>query len=484
MADDSEIFAASFAQELHAARLRALPNVIGIATGFRQQEGEYRDEIAVQVFVSRKYERSHIPDGALIPRRLEGPNGSDVRTDVIDAGFMQPLVDPTRYRPIKGGSSISAATGTGTLGGWAWDETDNTIVGLTCNHVLTANDQTQLPANDTVIQPGGADGGTTANDTIGAGKRIVPIATASPSTGSIGARAGSVAGAAPVNAVDAAILTVSQRWVDEIVQIGPGIYETGTPTLGDAVQKHGRTTGLTTNGTIISVNASWTLSYPAGSATVGTGPSVFNIQSTDGNRFGDRGDSGSLIFSTTRGVLSTTYPALGIQFAGGGTPFGTIIGASAIGSVFALLNIETLCDGAIEALLAAIGGSGTTATTSAKMLQLRRLRDEHLAQTSAGAAFLNIVTMHTPALASSVLTDDETFGLVVKALAPLLSQPTNIHILDTTIDAEMLVSFQRVARRMRDVVPEAGSTIEQLVEAAAKAEGQQVREALTMLDHS
>jgi hypothetical protein len=156
MADSKELLRAKCCQEIHQDRLRLLPNVIGTATG-RQKKGKFTRDACVQVFVSRKYSLDSLPEDAIVPGELPDSHGARVSVDVIDAGFVQLLQDTTRYRPVQGGCWIGNLTriNAGTLGGWACDDADDTIVFLTNNHVVTAtNNRQAIPTPSGIVQPG------------------------------------------------------------------------------------------------------------------------------------------------------------------------------------------------------------------------------------------------------------------------------------------------------------------------------------------
>lgn len=478
MAEPNDVSRVKIAQEQNAGSLFARPNVIGTATGYRQSEGEYTEDVCVQVFVSRKYPRSHLPSWAVVPWEVPGPDGEGVPTDVIDAGYFQPIQDTTRYRPVVGGCSIGNLTGTnaGTLGGWACDETDDSTVFLTNNHVVTAStNRTAIPATSGIVQPGQLDGGSAPADQIGQTKRIVPIPT-NPSQG-----------AAPTTAVDAAIGTITAGRDHDVLNIGPAIYEIATPTLGMNVQKRGRTTQLTTNGRIVSVNASWTLNYgrqfnPA-FAQIGIGNSVFNIASTDGNRFGDRGDSGSLIFAQNTDTLEGTRPVLGLLFAGGstgpGAEFGTLIGACNINSVFNRLNLTTICDCAVRAILEAIfEGTEHRETTGLsktglrrKERQLRGVRERIVDEAPLGEAAVKLVTKKTPAISEVLVKDDKAFGLAVRAFGSLRQTRTALDLLQTELDEETVEDLSALAQRIAEINPDLEEPARLLESAVSEAEG-------------
>ena len=94
-----------------------------------------------------------MPDVIFLSRK----EGKELRlpTDVIETPRPAPEQDPeTRIRPVPGGVSFGINGSTGTLGGWVWDTTDDTIVALTNNHVLL-----NTIGADT-LQQGTADGGS------------------------------------------------------------------------------------------------------------------------------------------------------------------------------------------------------------------------------------------------------------------------------------------------------------------------------------
>jgi hypothetical protein len=463
MASNEQISLVRRARAVHGDHLVSYPNVIGIAAGFRQRDGIYTDDVAVQVFVSRKHPRRALTSRAVIPPTVSGPDGEPVPTDVIDAGFMQPIADTATYRPVEGGCSAGTAAVdlAGTLGGWAWDDTDQSTVFLTCNHVLTTSDRTVLPADRSVLQPALLDGGTEPGQVIGDGKRIIPIQVSSATP-------------FPVTAVDCGIGTITASFNDEIIAIGPGIFESEAPVLGMNVQKRGRTTELTTNGRITSLDASWNLNYGLGTATIGSGPSVFNISSTDGNIFADHGDSGSLIFDQSPGSISGSYPAVGLLFAGGGDPFGTLIGASAISSVFSALSLNTLCGGAINELIQSIG----TDDVRRKSAQLRRLRDQVLPQYPGGSALADLVTRNAPTLATLILLDETAHDLAVDAFRGLIEQPTNTALLDSRLDAGTIVRLQRLADHVAHRLPEGAPALSALSDLLTAIEGMSITELL------
>jgi hypothetical protein len=276
----------------HSNILWRYPNVIGTVVGFRQRAGKYTDEVAIQVYVSRKLAKSSLRYTEMIPPSFWGPDGEAIATDVIEAGSFR--LTNGRYRPVEGGCSIGpigvgVGDEAGTLGGFAWDTTDQSVVMLTCNHVLTTDDPTTLPNDTSILQPAMLDGGIESQDTIGQSKRIVPIAVSTNAP-------------YPESAVDCGIATITAAWNTDIIDMGRGIFLTAAPEMGMPVQKRGRSTGHTTNGMISATDGQFLVPYeqfPSAFALMGIATSVFQVTSTDGNPFAADGDSGSLIATLT-----------------------------------------------------------------------------------------------------------------------------------------------------------------------------------------
>jgi hypothetical protein len=113
----------------------------------------------------------------------------------------------------------------------------------------------------------------------------------------------------------------------------------------------------------------------------------FVVTSTDGNQFSAPGDSGSLITNQQRGELNNTLPVVGLLYAGGNNSMNVPITiANDINAVLAALNLTTVCDAAVRALIEAIFGVSERVTTfprimARKEVQLRRLRSRVLAET-------------------------------------------------------------------------------------------------------
>ncbi len=435
------------AQDAHFEQLAAKANVVAVGTGYRTRNGRRTKEICVQVFVRRKVAEQQLAAEAVVPDELPMTDGP-VTTDVVELHLPEAQQDTTRYRPVPGGCSIGpeATVSAGTLGGFACDDTDSTIVQLTNNHVISGLDT--LPALRRIVQPGRLDGGVLPGDVIGALKRHVVVNTVP-----------NVAGAnPPVSVVDAAIGTITVARTDEVRQLGvPAIYELQAPALGMNVQKRGRTTRLTTNGTVTSINVTTLITY-RNQTRLGRVQNSFIITSTNGANFSAAGDSGSLVFNQARGELNGTFPVVGLLFAGGTNNAGTPITiANDINAVFGALDLETVCTCVARAIIRAIFGSQGAEDRDASGLlrtkerQLRRFR-EGLARSGAfGRAFAAMAEREAARVGHVLFTDDEAFRLLVKALRPFVEQRDAQDVLKTKLDAETaatLVAFSaRVTRQ-------------------------------------
>jgi hypothetical protein len=106
------------------------------------------------------------------------------------------------------------------------------------------------------------------------------------------------------NRVDAAAaITTTSLASSEILGLGQPNTALGTPAIGMAVTKSGRTTGVTT-GTVLAVNSTVNVSYGS------CGTATFVGQVLTSARLGDSGDSGSVVLE------QGTNTPVGLYFAG------------------------------------------------------------------------------------------------------------------------------------------------------------------------
>jgi hypothetical protein len=224
----------------------------------------------------------------------------------------------------------------GTLGALVEDVNGKQYI-LSNNHVLARTNLATI--GEDIIQPGLIDQNPTcfkdATDIVADLSAFIPILFKTKGT-------------MPSNVVDAAIARVRTSAtgfiVDPtgfIVDIGTLSSETVDASLGMAVKKSGRTTGLT-NGNITAVHATIDVSYGSGKTARFTNQIV--VGSGD---FIASGDSGSLMVED----VLTNPRAVGLLFAGGST---TAV-ANPIGDVLNAFNVSMV-------------GSDSSASVTGKIL--------------------------------------------------------------------------------------------------------------------
>jgi len=456
MTQAEQVMRALSTQEQYAEQLLQFRHVIGVATGYRSRRGRTTSEICVQVFVDRKLPPESLAAADVVPRSLEVAGQSSVGTDVMEITIEAQPPDPGRYRPVPAGCSIGpeSSVSAGTLGGWGCDQTDDTIVLLTNNHVISNLDA--LPALRRIVQPGRLDGGVLPDDVIGSLKRHVVVNTVPNTPGA----------APPLSVVDAAIGTIDVDYTPNLLQLNvPVTYEIRTPALAMNVQKRGRTTRLTTNGRITSINATIDISYRSGTR-LGRIQNAFIITSTDGSLFSDRGDSGSLILDQVEGELEGAFPVVGLLFGGGTDAGGTPVTiANDINAVFGALNLTTVCTCVARAVIRAVfGAESAEARGDApvpfdrqiyvhKERQLRRFRDQLRESGVFGEEIDKLIRTQTARVGSVLTHDEQAFGLLVRALRPFVKQPTNLDVLETRLDRDSIDSLLKFAARLSRTAP-------------------------------
>jgi PKD repeat protein len=285
------------AQEKHTKVLMAKDGVEGTAVG-----ADENDQFVVKVYTAR-------PGVTGIPLSLEGV---PVR-EVVSGKIYARVVDPTdRFvRPVPTGVSTGHPDITaGTIACRVKDSAGN-VYALSNNHVYANENRASI--GDNVLQPGTYDGGINPNDAIGTLYDFEPI----------------VFGMWGVNIIDAAIALCSTGTLgNSTPEDGYGIPNSETlpvseDLLGQAVQKYGRTTGLTT-GTVTGINGAFLVRYSRSFA-------IFYDQiAIEVTGFSAGGDSGSLIVTD-----DGNKNPVGLLFAGSDTM--TI--ANPIGPVLSLLDV-------------------------------------------------------------------------------------------------------------------------------------------------
>ncbi|MCF3105169.1 hypothetical protein IPZ58_26780 [Streptomyces roseoverticillatus] len=295
------------------------PNVTGIDVGYKEVGGELTDQIAVRVHVARKTD--DIPSADRVPERIDG-----FVTDVVERVYelqvasrpvdMTLQADTRHVATLKGGVSmgpsrvIGGFVFSGTLGAVVIDNATRAKAALTNFHVAAVDSDFQV--GDRMVQPSLGDTGVAPQGEFGA------LLRATLST-----------------AVDGALISIDPGRAAscEVDEIGP-VRGTKKATLGMAVRKRGRTTGLT-HGSVDGVSGSVQVDYGDGLG-VRTLKNQVSIKA-DASRnalFSDHGDSGSVIVDDDGFVVA-------LLFAGAGDS----TSANPIAAVLSELNISMCTSG-------------------------------------------------------------------------------------------------------------------------------------------
>jgi hypothetical protein len=293
-------------------------NVVATGVGYKVTGGQRTETPAIVCSVERKRPAAELTARDLVPPTVEG-----VATDVVETGRIRSLQAPTgRFRPAPGGVSIGHRDITaGTLGCLVMKSGQAFI--LSNNHVLANSNEAEI--GDPILQPGPIDGGSGTNDRLATLEAFVPIGFQAPEPPSecgfasvvitllnagcrlIGSRTRYriVSLQQQENLVDAALARPVSAGdvIDQIHGIGR-ITGTAQASLGTAVMKSGRTTGVTT-GEILQIDVTVDVQYGSGRIARFTDQLLAGAMSQGG-------DSGSA-------VLDDQHRLVGLLFAGSDT---------------------------------------------------------------------------------------------------------------------------------------------------------------------
>jgi hypothetical protein len=298
------------AQARHTDRLLQIAGVVGTAIGLAPD-----GSAAVEIFTKSAAIRG-------LPVTLDGVPVSEVETGeirAIAASVVAPAaaavsINPTSKfaRPVPIGVSTGnqGQCSAGTIA--ARVKSGSTVYALSNNHVYAL--ENSAPIGSKILQPGRYDLNCANGSTsvIGSLSKYVKIAFSTTAS----------------NKVDAAI------GVSTAGNLGRGTPSNGygvpsatiaTAALNQAVQKYGRTTGLTT-GSVVGINATVNVAY-----THGTARFVGQVLIRGPGQFSRPGDSGSLIVTNN----SSKRP-VALLFAGGSNGY-TV--ANPIGAVLTALGV-------------------------------------------------------------------------------------------------------------------------------------------------
>ena len=487
--------------ESYADELANYPGVISVSTGYRVRGGKETREAVVVVSVERKLPPEELRPDAICPGELLISGGTQVGVDIVEdlGGYPELLQDVARYDPIPGGVSMGRVTSqsAGTLGGWFCTPDDDAggfdVVWLTNTHVVSGTLNT-IPGDSRVVQPSRLDDNTNWGlNVFGRTTQISPFNT-SPFN-----PVNPASSPPPIAALDAAIGTANDD-VDldyRVLNIAPAPFELDQVTGGMTVQKRGRTTRRTTGGTVLGATTNpWTtvnVTYLnrtrwARFGTPGTTP-VFRVRSArtgQANSFSLGGDSGSLIFDTARGNLASTFPCVGLLFAGNGNGIAAGVRSTTwafdIGSVAAQLQLETVCTCVIRAILAAIFGRNDRARGASTSFEvkradrmMRRFRDKVLSGSRVGQVITEAVAQTAPDVSRVLAQDEISFGLAVELLTPWARAATSLSVLAREIDEQTVSLATELGERVIRLCPETTDRVAPLIELIHEYEGQPVR---------
>lgn len=150
-----------------------LRNVVGLGAGWKRVRGQVTDRPALVVLVRRKLPVRLLSAADRVPREVGG-----WPTDVVETGGFTAFQRTGRMRPAHPGVSISHVFGpTGTLGAVVFDKRDRPAI-LSNNHIManaTNGRDDRAALGDSILQPGGADGGTAPGDAIARLSAFVPL---------------------------------------------------------------------------------------------------------------------------------------------------------------------------------------------------------------------------------------------------------------------------------------------------------------------
>ena len=295
------------------AEYLARPGVNGIDVGYKVVGGVQTDEVAIRVHVEKK--KASVPKAQAVPASIDG-----VVTDVLERTYELQVVrtpltfsaqaDTTHYATLQGGISIGPSRVIGgfvyygTLGAVVTDNVSGQKAAVTNFHVACVDSGWNV--GDRQVQPSRGDTGTVPGDEFGAILRAVLSSH-----------------------IDGAVLSIDagRTTAGTIVDIGT-VNGTKPATLGMAVRKRGRTTGLT-HGSVDGLSLTVNVDYGDGLGVHTLTNQVSIATDTAQNPlFSDHGDSGSVIVDSTGAVVA-------LLFAGSGT---NTVG-NPIASVLSELNI-------------------------------------------------------------------------------------------------------------------------------------------------
>ena len=210
------------AYELLLGSLGQRPEVSGVDVGYKYEDGERTRKLAVRVHVLKKRPRRGLAETERVPRHVQG-----VPTDVVEARYRSQgsSAPPAweRHETLRPGVSVgNANTDTGTLGLVVFDNESGAPCILSAWHVLAGPFGAE---GDAITQPARMDQGRLPRDIVARLHRFFP----------------------PGPWGDAAVAELTGRRPHEASQLSSGVRlaRLDVPSLGQVLEKSGRTTGVT-----------------------------------------------------------------------------------------------------------------------------------------------------------------------------------------------------------------------------------------------
>lgn len=283
--------------------LLAQPGVVGVDIGEKITAGEPTGELGIVVYVREKKNERHLPPEEIVPSAV-----GDVKTDVQELVIeLQPamqrvgvaLPPAEQSTPLTGGISMGPSRSVhlvppeveaegdysfvGTLGAMVQDRGSGSPMALTNFHVACVDDGWSV--GDRMVQPGIPDGGDPATQEFGALSR-----------------------ASLTDGTDGAVITLDggRPWLPTVDGIGD-VLGVAAAIVGGAVQKQGRTTGLTF-GTVGSLDATLSLDYGDGIGVQTLRRQIrIDTDTSRSERFSAQGDSGSAVMDLDGHVVGLLF---------------------------------------------------------------------------------------------------------------------------------------------------------------------------------
>jgi hypothetical protein len=311
------VFEVMAVQDRHTPQLLQIPDVVGTATGLDETGA-----VVVKVYTEREVHASRLPaevDGVRVVQEVSG-----------------------RIVAMKGRGGVSHTARQnppiqlGTSGGWRYDLANGYCCGGTLGSLVQIGGTQYVLSNYHVFRSDIVNGGngrvaTNGDPIIQPG--LIDVGCNANNAQNVATLAGSAS--LPGSNVDAAIAQVIAGMVrtdGAILEIGTLSSQTVGASLGQAVKKSGRTTGLTRS-SVSGLNASVSVAYDnecAGGAAFTKTFSGQIIINNNGSRFLAGGDSGSLMVED----VTNNPRAVGLLFAGSSS----LAVANPIGQVLNFFN--------------------------------------------------------------------------------------------------------------------------------------------------